>query len=92
MIGADAVVNGYTLNLTMEGTCTAPNSTDCAVTSNSSTGEIINPVQSARLITKNKVSIRYGKVEVIAKMPKGWVKSNETSAELPVIGYGLPSG
>ena len=32
---------------------------------------MINPVQSARLVTRGKKHIRYGKVEVVAKMPQG---------------------
>jgi beta-glucanase (GH16 family) len=32
---------------------------------------MIPPVRSARLTTKGKKSIRYGQVEVVAKMPKG---------------------
>ncbi|KAJ7723832.1 glycoside hydrolase family 16 protein [Mycena maculata] len=54
----------------------------CSRTSNSTTGTTINPVQSARLSTLlsarggnesllTKGSIRYGKVEVRAKMPVG---------------------
>lgn len=34
-------------------------------------GAIINPVRSARLTTKGSKSIKYGRVEVVAKMPKG---------------------
>jgi beta-glucanase (GH16 family) len=32
---------------------------------------MINPVRSARLTTKGKQTIRYGKVEVVAKLPVG---------------------
>jgi beta-glucanase (GH16 family) len=39
--------------------------------SNVTNGTIINPVRSARLTTAGKVSLQYGRVEVIAKMPKG---------------------
>ncbi|KAJ7791024.1 glycoside hydrolase family 16 protein [Mycena olivaceomarginata] len=61
--------------------------TACSRTSNSTAGTLINPVQSARISTllsargsaadeagnggKGKGSLRYGKVEVRAKMPKG---------------------
>lgn len=31
----------------------------------------MNPVRSARLTTKGKKSIKYGRVEVTAKMPQG---------------------
>ncbi|GFZ51700.1 hypothetical protein JCM24511_09468 [Saitozyma sp. JCM 24511] len=70
-LGTAAITNGYTLNLTADGTCTSTNVSQCAVVSNSSTGSIINPVQSARLITRDKVSVKYGKVEVTARMPLG---------------------
>ncbi|KAG8215895.1 concanavalin A-like lectin/glucanase domain-containing protein [Butyriboletus roseoflavus] len=46
----------------------------CGAVSNSSTGAVINPVQSARISTRNSASIRYGRVEVRAKLPRGdWV-------------------
>lgn len=45
----------------------------CGAVSNSSTGAIINPVQSARISTRNSASIRYGRVEVSAKLPRGSV-------------------
>lgn len=34
-------------------------------------GTIINPVRSARLRTINTFSFKYGRVEVVAKMPSG---------------------
>ncbi|KAF5370981.1 hypothetical protein D9615_006309 [Tricholomella constricta] len=34
-------------------------------------GQIINPVQSARISTKRSASTKFGKVEVRAKIPKG---------------------
>ncbi|EIW77739.1 glycoside hydrolase family 16 protein [Coniophora puteana RWD-64-598 SS2] len=43
----------------------------CGAVSNSTSGTIINPVQSARISTRNSASIRYGKVEVRAKLPRG---------------------
>ena len=43
----------------------------CAIRSNETSGDIINPVRSARLVTKGKKSIAYGKVEVVAKLPQG---------------------
>jgi beta-glucanase (GH16 family) len=43
----------------------------CSAVSNSTTGAIINPMQSARLSTRKSASIRYGKVEVRAKLPRG---------------------
>jgi beta-glucanase (GH16 family) len=43
----------------------------CSIRSNVTAGTIINPVRSARLNTKGKKTLRYGRVEVVAKMPKG---------------------
>ncbi|CDW97215.1 hypothetical protein [Sporisorium scitamineum] len=65
-LGEAATTNGYTLNLTEAGTCTAANKSDanCAVASNSSTGVILPPIQSARLMTNFSRIIRYGRVEI----------------------------
>ncbi|KAK7452157.1 hypothetical protein VKT23_012263 [Stygiomarasmius scandens] len=43
----------------------------CSAVSNATRGQIINPVQSARLNTRRTASIKYGKVEVRAKIPTG---------------------
>ena len=43
----------------------------CGAVSNSTTGTIINPVQSARITTRQSASIKYGRVEVVAKLPRG---------------------
>ena len=58
-LGQDAITNGYTLNLTVDGTCTSTNVSQCGAVSNSSLGTIINPVMSARMSTKGKASIKY---------------------------------
>jgi hypothetical protein len=71
VIGQDAIFNGYTYNLTG---CTNTNLTACGAVSNITTGAVINPVMSARISTKGKRSIQYGRVEVRAKLPKGdWI-------------------
>jgi beta-glucanase (GH16 family) len=72
-ITSDQLLNGYTLDLQSDGTCTSPDASQCIRTSNSSqtNGTIINPVRSARLTTAGKLSIKYGRIEVVAKMPKG---------------------
>jgi hypothetical protein len=49
----------------------------CSAVSNATLGTVINPVQSARLSTRNSVGIRFGR----AKMPNGyaffiWVRSD----------------
>jgi len=69
-ITTSEIFNGYTLNLTSDGTCTSTGSA-CAIRSNESIGTTIPPIQSARLTTAGKKTIRYGKVEVVAKLPKG---------------------
>ncbi|BFZ55062.1 hypothetical protein PYCC9005_002101 [Savitreella phatthalungensis] len=64
--------DGSFVNLTAEGRCTVPyTESDCVTRFNSSTAQIINPVQSARLITKGKRELRFGKIEIRAKMPIG---------------------
>ncbi|OCK77836.1 glycoside hydrolase family 16 protein [Lepidopterella palustris CBS 459.81] len=70
-ITVDQIYDGYVLNLTTDGTCTSTDVTMCSIRSNRTAGTIINPVRSARINTKGKKSITYGKVEVVAKMPKG---------------------
>ena len=40
-------------------------------TSDPKTGAMIPPVRSARLVTKDTKTLRYGRVEVVAKLPKG---------------------
>jgi beta-glucanase (GH16 family) len=70
ILGEASITDGYNLNLTNAG-CTSTNVTQCAAVSNITTGSIINPVMSARMITKHKVSVRYGKVEIEARMPTG---------------------
>ena len=68
-----AITDGYRLNLTKSGTCTATNRTDTnyTVSSNATTGMVLPPIQSARLTTKNTRPIKYGRVEVRARLPKG---------------------
>ena len=71
IIGEAAISNGFTVNLTADGTCTSKNVSQCVAISNISQLAVINPVQSARLTTINSASIQYGKVEVVAKYPTG---------------------
>lgn len=88
------IYNGYTVNLTASGECTSINPGDCTATSNITTGAIIPPIQSARITTRNSYAIRYGKVQVVAKLPKGdwlwpaiWMLPvNETYGPWPASG------
>lgn len=59
-----------TLNLLNNG-CTSTNFYDCVATTNTTNGTIINPVKSGRINTKLGASIKYGRVEVVAKLPVG---------------------
>jgi hypothetical protein len=43
----------------------------CSAVSNATTGAIIPPIQSARLSTRGKASIRFGRVEIRARLPRG---------------------
>jgi hypothetical protein len=92
---SDAQVNnGYTLNLTQQGVCTSPDWHQCVAISNSTAQTVINPVRSARLTTRLSRSIRYGKVEVVAKLPLGdwlwpaiWMMPvNDTYGQWPASG------
>ena len=65
------MLSGATLNLTRMGVCTSDVPSDCVIKSNSTSGAMINPVRSARINTKGKKKITYGKVEVVAKLPRG---------------------
>ncbi|OCB92028.1 hypothetical protein A7U60_g659 [Sanghuangporus baumii] len=68
-IGESSIFDGYTYNLT--GCTESWNASACNVRSDQGTNTVINPVKSARISTKDSVSIAYGKVEIVAKMPRG---------------------
>ncbi|KAI7785121.1 hypothetical protein LA080_008157 [Diaporthe eres] len=70
-ITTDQMWNDFTLNLTADGTCTEDRAAACVAHSNSTKGEMIPPVRSARINTKGKMGIKYGRVEVVARLPKG---------------------
>jgi beta-glucanase (GH16 family) len=73
-ITEEQLLNGYTLNITSsdgDGSCTSTDFKACGVRSNATLGSIIPPVRSARLTTKGKKGIKYGRVEIVAKMAKG---------------------
>ncbi|KPM42899.1 hypothetical protein AK830_g3612 [Neonectria ditissima] len=73
-INNDELYANYTLNLWKDGgdgSCTGERNTSCIIRSNPVKGHMIPPIRSARLSTKGKKSIRYGRVEVVAKLAKG---------------------
>lgn len=70
----DELYSNYTLDLSKDGSCTGDKNSSCVITSDPIEGDMIPPVRSARLSTKGKKGIRYGRVEVEAKLPKGdWI-------------------
>ena len=72
VIGEAAVRDGFVYNITG---CTAMNETSgCGAVSNLTARTVINPVMSARISTKRSHAITYGKVEVVAKLPReDWI-------------------
>jgi len=67
---ASLIENNNILNLTDVG-CTSTNFYDCVATTNVTNGTIVNPVRSARMTTLGSAHIKYGRVEVEAKLPRG---------------------
>ena len=64
------------INLTADGTCTSSVTSDCVLSANLSAGDIVQPVKSGRINTKNFAVIRYGRVDVTAKLAAGeWLLS-----------------
>jgi beta-glucanase (GH16 family) len=51
--------------------CTGTKWSDCVASTNTTNGTIINPVKSGRINTKLGASIKFGRVEVVAKLPAG---------------------
>jgi beta-glucanase (GH16 family) len=59
------------INLTANGTCSSEVLTNCVAVTNLTAGTFVNPVRSGRMNTKAGATIKYGKVEVVAKLPAG---------------------
>ncbi|KAL9624700.1 MAG: hypothetical protein Q9160_001054 [Pyrenula sp. 1 TL-2023] len=60
-----------TLNLTQTGLCTSDKVGNCVASTNTTNGTIVNPVKSGRINTMKGATIKYGRVEVTAKLPAG---------------------
>jgi len=72
VIGQAAVFDGYTYNISdCSYANTLHNLTSCSAISNATKGTVINPIMSARIHTRNSKWIKYGRVEIKAKMPRG---------------------
>jgi beta-glucanase (GH16 family) len=65
------VEGNHVINLTADGTCSSNILKNCVSITNLTTGTIIQPVKSGRINTKKGASIKYGRVEVTAKIPEG---------------------
>lgn len=65
LMGIDAVID-----LRDHG-CTGVTWVDCVTSTNTTNGTVVNPVKSGRINTKRGASIKYGRVEVVAKLPTG---------------------
>ncbi|KAI1645814.1 glycoside hydrolase family 16 protein [Daldinia loculata] len=61
------------INLLEDGTCTSKKPSDCIAATNTTAGNatIVPPVKSGRIHTKKGATIKYGRVEVTAKLPQG---------------------
>lgn len=74
-IGEANVLNGHTLDLwgsSPSDQCTGNAWWGCSRTADGT--NIINPIQSARVRTTNSMAIKYGRVEVSARLPRGdWI-------------------
>ncbi|ROW13660.1 hypothetical protein VPNG_04509 [Cytospora leucostoma] len=78
------------------GTCTGSSRRECVAATNTTAGNssIVPPVLSARINTKASARIKYGRVEVVAKLPKGdwlwpaiWMMpANDTYGPWPASG------
>jgi len=75
-IGPANLRAGYTMDFwggSPADQCTGNNFYGCSRQSGGG-GNIINPIQSAKLTTVNSFSFKYGQVEIRAKLPKGdWI-------------------
>ncbi|KAK5169410.1 uncharacterized protein LTR77_005385 [Saxophila tyrrhenica] len=67
----ELIENNNTINLLKSGLCTSDTWANCVATTNTTNGTIVNPVKSARLSTRGGASIKYGRIEVEAKLPSG---------------------
>ncbi|KAI6782574.1 uncharacterized protein J7T54_003586 [Emericellopsis cladophorae] len=69
----DKVEKDTLIDLLEDGTCTSDQFSACVASTNTTVGNssIVPPTKSGRINTKKGASIKYGRVEVTAKLPKG---------------------
>ncbi|KAK4672033.1 hypothetical protein QC764_610910 [Podospora pseudoanserina] len=67
------ILQNHTINLIDDGTCTSTEFKHCVAVTNTNNGNssIVPPVKSGRINTKPGAAIKYGRVEVTAKLPEG---------------------
>lgn len=71
-IGEAAITGNYTYSLNSTCTASPMTSSACESVSNSTLGEVLQPIKSARIRTK--ASINRGRIEVKARLPAGdWI-------------------
>lgn len=91
---ANLINSNSVINLTAQGICSTDIWSDCIAVTNTTNGTIVPPARSARINTKKAATITYGRVEVVAKLPKGdwlwpaiWMLPvNNTYGEWPLSG------
>ncbi|OIW31275.1 beta-1,3-glucan-binding protein, partial [Coniochaeta ligniaria NRRL 30616] len=61
------------IDLLKDGTCTGTTAQECIAATNTTSGNatVVPPTKSGRINTKKGATIKYGRVEVIAKLPEG---------------------
>lgn len=59
------------INLFDQGICASDVWKNCVASTNITNGTIVPPAKSGRINSKKRGQIKYGRVEVVAKMPKG---------------------
>ncbi|KAF2404381.1 glucan endo-1,3-beta-D-glucosidase [Trichodelitschia bisporula] len=68
---AELVKHNSVINYTAQGICASDKWYNCVTSTNTTNGTIVSPAKSARMSTRKSVSIKYGRVEVEAKLPSG---------------------
>ncbi|KAI4741754.1 putative beta-1,3-glucan-binding protein [Aureobasidium sp. EXF-12298] len=68
---AKLIEQNNVINLLADGSCSSDVWSNCITGTNVTNGTIVNPAKSARISTKNGASIKFGRIEVEAKLPSG---------------------
>ncbi|PFH57822.1 hypothetical protein XA68_14529 [Ophiocordyceps unilateralis] len=65
--------NNNVINLLADGSCTATDWTSCVAATNTTAGNVsvVPPTKSGRINSRRGARLRYGRVEVTAKLPEG---------------------